>query len=223
MSGNSSVAVRATNRRVFLAELAGSFLVVAFASGSVVIDAKAGGAYGAPFVAAAPAVAVALMVYAFGRISLAHFNPAVTVAFFITKHISKKQLAVYFAAEISGAFLASLFVMAAVGTDASLGANVPDYSFPLPLVFGVEVLATALLMAVIYAVVYKKGRALSGIAIGGIVGLDIFFLSFISGASMNPARSLAPAILSGAVSDLWLYWTATFAGSSAVALIAKKL
>jgi aquaporin Z len=104
-----------------------------------------------------------------------------------------------------------------------LGANAPDYSFPLPLIFGVEVLATALLMAVIYGVVYKKARALSGIAIGGIVGLDILFLSFISGASMNPARSLAPALLSGALSDLWLYWTATFAGSSAVALIARKV
>ena len=62
----------------------------------------------------------------------------------------------------------------------------------------------------------------SGIAIGGMVGLDIFFLSFISGASMNPARSLAPALLSGALADLRLYWTATFAGSSAVALICRK-
>jgi aquaporin Z len=217
------VAVRATYRQVFFAELAGTFLIVVFAAGSVVIDAKAGGAYGTPFVAAAPAIAVALMVYAFGKISMAHFNPAVTVAFFITRHITKKQMAVYFAAEIFGALLAGLFLMAFVGTDANLGANAPDYSFPLPLIFGVEVLATALLMAVIYGVVYKKARALSGIAIGGIVGLDILFLSFISGASMNPARSLAPALLSGALSDLWLYWTATFAGSSAVALIARKV
>jgi aquaporin Z len=78
-------------------------------------------------------------------------------------------------------------------------------------------------MAVILTVVYYKGlKGFSGIAIGGIVGLDIFFLSFISGASMNPARSLAPALLSGVVSNLWLYWSATFVGTSIVALIFRR-
>lgn len=78
-------------------------------------------------------------------------------------------------------------------------------------------------MAVIFAVVHTKGlRRFSGIAIGGIVGLDIFFLALISGASMNPARSLAPALLSGSVGDLWLYWSATFIGTSLVALILRK-
>lgn len=72
-------------------------------------------------------------------------------------------------------------------------------------------------------VVYTKGlRGFSGIAIGGMVGLDILFLSYISGASMNPARSLAPALLSGSVADLWLYWSATFIGTSIIALILKK-
>jgi aquaporin Z len=113
--------------------------------------------------------------------------------------------------------------MATIGTEAALGANAPDYSYPLPLVFGVEVLATALLMAIIYLVIYTKGlRRLGGLAIGGIVGLDIFFLAFISGASMNPARSLAPALLSGVLGNLWLYWTATFIGSSAVALLVRR-
>ena len=73
--------------------------------------------------------------------------------------------------------------MSLIGTDASLGANVPDNSYPLPLVFGIEVLATALLMTVIYVVVYTKGlRGFEGLVIGGMVGLDIFFLAFISGA-----------------------------------------
>jgi aquaporin Z len=126
---------------------------------------------------------------------MAHFNPAVTLGFLITGHITKLQLLQYFAAEITGALLASLFVMSVIGTEASLGANAPDYSYPLPLVFGIEVLATALLMAVIFLVVYTKGmRRLGGLAIGGMVGFDIFFLVFISGASMNPARSLAPAL-----------------------------
>ena len=78
-------------------------------------------------------------------------------------------------------------------------------------------------MAVIFAAVHTKGlRGFSGIAIGGIVGLDIFFLAFISGASMNPARSLAPALLSGSVGDLWLYWSATFIGTSIVAVMLRK-
>jgi glycerol uptake facilitator-like aquaporin len=86
-----------------------------------------------------------------------------------------------------------------------------------------EVLASALLMAVILAVVYTKGlKGFSGIAIGGIVGLDILFFSYISGASMNPARSLAPALLSGYIGDLWLYWSATFVGTSTVALLLRE-
>jgi aquaporin Z len=154
---------------------------------------------------------------------MAHFNPAVSLGFLISGHITKLQLLQYFAAEITSALLASLFVMSIIGTEASLGANTPDYSYPLPLVFGIEVLATALLMAVIYLVVYTKGlRGFGGLVIGGMVGLDIFFLAFISGASMNPARSLAPAILSGALGNLWLYWTATFIGSSTIAFIVRK-
>jgi aquaporin Z len=91
-----------------------------------------------------------------------------------------------------------------------------------PVNAGIEVLASALLMAVILVVVYTNGlKGFSGIAIGGIVGLDIFFLAFISGASMNPARSLAPALLSGVLSNLWLYFTATFVGTSIVAFILR--
>jgi aquaporin Z len=78
-------------------------------------------------------------------------------------------------------------------------------------------------MAVILTVVYTKGlRGFSGVAIGGIVGLDIFFLSFISGASMNPARSLAPALVSGMLNDLWLYWSGTFVGTIIIAFALRK-
>ena len=211
------------SQKRFAAEIIGTFIVVVLATGSVVLDAKFGGILGLPFIAFAPFVGVAIGVYLFGKISMAHFNPAVSVAFLISGHITKFQLPQYLAAEISGALLASLFVMMIIGTKASLGANAPDYSYPLPLVFGIEVLATALLMGVIYAVVHTKGlRGFSGLAIGGIVGLDIFFLAFISGASMNPARSLAPALLSGVLGNLWLYWSATFIGSSAVAFLVRR-
>lgn len=212
-----------SSQKRFVAEVIGTFLVVVLATGSVVIDAKFGGKLGLPFIAVAPFVGVAVSVYLFAKISMAHFNPAVTLGFLITGHITKLQVLQYFAAEITGALLASLFVMSLIGTEASLGANAPDYSYPLPLVFGIEVLATALLMAVIYLVVYTKGlRGFGGLAIGGMVGLDIFFLAFISGASMNPARSLAPALFSGVLANLWLYWTATFIGSSTIAFIVRK-
>ena len=212
-----------SNQRKFVAEIIGTFIVVVLATGSVVIDAKTNGILGIPFIAFAPFVGVAIGVYLFGKISMAHFNPAVTVGFLITKHITRIQLLYYLIAEIIGALLASLFVKYAIGTEAFLGANSPNYSFPLPLIFGIEILASGLLMAVILLVVYTKGmKGFSGILIGGIVGLDIFFLAFISGASMTPARSLAPAVLSGVMTNLWLYWTATFIGTSTVALLLRK-
>jgi aquaporin Z len=211
------------NQKKFVAELIGTFIVVVLATGSVVIDAKFDGILGLPFIAFAPFVGVAIGVYLFGKISMAHFNPAVSVGFLITKHITRKILVWYLLAEIIGALLASFFVSIVIGNDANLGANVPNYSYPLPLMFGTEFLASALLMAVISTVVYTKGlKGFSGIAIGGIVGLDILFLAFISGASMNPARSLAPAVLSGIWTDLWLYWTATFVGTGMIALIYRK-
>jgi aquaporin Z len=212
------------NQKKFLAEVIGTFIIVVLATGSVVIDAKLHRILGISFIGFAPFVGVAIGVYLFGRLSMAHFNPAVTLGFLITKHISKSQLVLYITAEITGALLGSLFVKYVVGTQAYLGANSPNYAYPLPLIFGVESLASALLMAVILVVVYTKGlRGLGGIAIGGIVGLDIFFLAFISGASMNPARSLAPALLSGVLGNLWLYFTATFVGTSIIAIVFRKI
>ena len=213
-----------TNQRKFIAEVIGTFIVVVFATGSVVIDAKTHGLLGVPFIVFAPFVGVALGVYLFGKISMAHFNPAVTVGYLITGHINRRiQILYYFTAEIIGAILASIFVKYIVGSEAHLGANSFNHSIPILVVFGTEILASALLMAVILTVVYTKGlKGFSGIAIGGIVGLDIFFLSFISGASMNPARSLAPALVSGMLTDLWLYWSATFVGTSLVALASRQ-
>ena len=218
------LAVKLTsNQKKVIAEIIGTFILVVLATGSVVLDARMNGVLGIPFIAFAPFVGVAIGVYLFGKISMAHFNPAVTVGFLITKHITKIQLTYYFAAEIIGALLGSLFVKYLVGNNANLGANAPNYAFPVPIIFGIEVLASALLMAVILLVVYTKGlKRFSGIAIGGIVGIDIFFLSFISGASMNPARSFAPALLSGVLTNLWLYWSATFVGTSVIAYIFKR-
>ena len=208
-----------SNLQIFLVELIGTFILVVFATGSIVYDVKfLDGQLGIPFAALAPFIALLIGVYSFGKISLAHFNPAVTIGYYITGHITKLQVLYYLTAELIGAFLGSLFVLKIIGDDANIGANAPNYDYSIFLIFPVEVIASAMLMGVIFYVVYTKGlRGFSGVAIGGIVALDILFLAIISGASMNPARALAPAILSGEISDLWLYLTAPFIGTILVA------
>jgi aquaporin Z len=214
------------NKKNFFAELIGTFTVIVFATGSVVLDAKLNGALGLPFIAIAPAIAVAIGVYLFGKISMAHFNPAVTVAFLITKHLKRKKglLLIYLLAEIIGGILASIFIYFIFGNEINLGANTPNYiDFPIYVIIGIEILASALLMLIILIVVYTKGlKRFGGIAIGATVGLDIFLFGLISGASMNPARSLAPAIVSGYYFDLWLYLTAPFIGTTIVGLLLRN-
>ena len=211
---------RYSNAQIFAVELIGTFILVVLATGTIVYDVKYGSGYGLYIAAAGPFVALIIGVYSFGRISLAHFNPAVTVAYYVTGHITKIQIVWYLAAEVTGALLGSLFVMKVIGTDAGLGANAPNRGL-MPLeAFPVEVLASALLMGVILYVAYTRGLwGFSGLAIGGIVALDILFMGDVSGASMNPARALAPALLSGNVTDLWLYLTAPFAGTVIVAAL----
>jgi len=210
-----------SNLQIFIAELIGTFILVIFATGSIVYDAKAFDAQlGISFVALAPFLALLIGVYAFGRVSLAHFNPAVTIGYYITGHITKLQVVYCFAAEIIGAILGSIFILQFIGDDANLGANAPNYDFSIFLIFPVEILASAMLMGIIFYVVYTKGlRGFSGVAIGGIVGLDILFLAFISGASMNSARSLDPVLLSGSIEDLWLYLSAPFIGTMIAAFL----
>ena len=101
------------NTKIFFAELIGTFIVIVFATGSVVLDAKFNGVLGLPFIAIAPAIAVAIGVYLFGKTSMAHFNPAVTVGFLITKHfkVKKNYCLIYLLAEIIGALLASIFII----------------------------------------------------------------------------------------------------------------
>jgi aquaporin Z len=214
------------NTKIFFAELIGTFIVIVFATGSVVLDAKLNGVLGLPFIAIAPAIAIAIGVYLFGKTSMAHFNPAVTVGYLITNHLERKKglLIIYLLAEIIGGILASIFIYFIFGNLAHLGANAPNYTnFSIYVIVGIEILASALLMLVILIVVYTKGlKKFGGIAIGAIVGLDIFLFGLISGASMNPARSLAPAIVSGYYLDLWLYLTAPFIGTSIVALLLRN-
>ena len=203
-----------SSQKKFVAEVIGTFIVVVLATGSVVIDAKMNGVLGIPFIAFAPFVGVAIGVYLFGKISMAHFNPAVTLGFLITRHITKRQLLLYISAEITGALLASLFVKYAIGNEAFLGANSPNYAYPLPLIFGVEVLASALLMAVILVVVYTKGlRGFGGIVIGWNRWLGHILFGVYIRSINEPCQVLGPCFVVGgnggkpmAVLDRHLYW-----------------
>ncbi len=218
--------VSSRNKKIFFAELIGTFIVIVFATGSVVLDARLNGALGLPFLAIAPAIAVAIGVYLFGKTSMAHFNPAVTVAFLITKHLERKKglLIIYLLAEILGAILASFFIYFIFGNQAHLGANAPNYTeFPIYVIVGIEIFASALLMLVVLTVVYARGlKNYGGFLIGAAVGLDVFLFGLISGVSMNPARSLAPAIVSGYYINLWLYLIAPFIGTTIVGLLLKN-
>jgi aquaporin Z len=213
-----------SNFVIFLAELIGTFGLVVAATGSIVYDAMIGNTLGIGFISAIHFIGLWAMIFLFGRYSMAHFNPAVTVAYFVAKYISAKQILVYVTAQAIGAFLGSLFVKYVFGNFASLGANSPNYEYPIGLFFGIEVLATVFLMGSILLAVNIKGLQAIFIStiIAGTVALDVFFFGSVSGASMNPIRSLAPTVFSGIVSDLWLYWSAPFIGSIIVAFIYRK-
>jgi aquaporin Z len=148
------------------------------------------------------------------------------IGFLISKHLERKKrvLLIYLLAEVIGGIMASIFIFVIFGNVVNLGANAPNYlNYPIYVIVGIEILASALVMLVILIVVYTKGlKRFGGIAIGAIVGLDIFLFGLISGASMNPARSLAPAIVSGYYIDLWLYLTAPFIGTTIVGFLLRK-
>jgi len=216
--------MHSSNKIIFLAELIGTFGLVVAATGSMVYDVSVGGIYGHHFIVAMHFIGLSIVVYAFGKYSMAHFNPAVTVGFFITKHVKGRQLPYYFVAQAVGAFLGSIFVLVVLGDYANLGTNYPNPASTIEANISYEILTTVFLMGVIYIVVhFKKLGKLTGVAIGGIIALDILFFGLVSGASMNPIRSLAPAVVSGVTHDLWLYLTTPFIGTIIVALIYKAL
>jgi len=218
------LALHSSNKIIFIAELIGTFGLVVAAAGSMVYDAMLGGIYGHYFVVAMHFIGLAIVVYAFGKYSMAHFNPAVTVAFFITKHVKGRQLPYYFAAQAIGAFMGSIFVLLVMGDYANLGTNYPSPTSTVEANVSYEILTSIFLMGVIYIVIhFKKLGKLTGVAIGGIIALDVLFFGLVSGASMNPIRSLAPAVISGVTGDLWLYLTTPFIGTIIVAAIYKVL
>jgi MIP family channel proteins len=197
------------------AEGLAAFALVFAGCGAIVTDSVYGGALGVVGVALAFGLVIMVMVYATGHLSGAHINPAVTVAFTLTRHFPARDAAAYIAAQLAGAVVAALLLLA-VWPDkpAELGATVPSVGPGSALVY--ETALTALLMFVIMAVATdtRAVGAAAAIAIGGAVGLDALFGGPVTGASMNPARSFGPALASGEWSDFWVYLTGPVLGAA---------
>jgi MIP family channel proteins len=199
--------------RACAAESIGTFALVFAGAGAVMVDAKTG-ALGHVGVAITFGLVIMVMIYAVGHISGAHFNPAVSFAFAVTRHFPWTRVALYWLAQLSGALLAAALLRASLGKLAHVGATLPAGSNAQSFVW--EIVLTAFLMFVIMAVATDTravGEA-AAIAVGGTVGLDAMFGGPVSGASMNPARSTGPAIVSGDLHALWIYLLAPVVGAT---------
>ena len=196
-----------------------AFALVFAGCGAIVTNAKYGEALGTVGIALVFGLVIMVMVYATGHLSGAHINPAVTLAFTLTRHFSLREAAAYIAAQLAGATAAALLLLA-VWTDkpASLGATLPSVGAGSALVY--EAVLSAFLMFVIMAVATdtRAVGAAAAIAIGGTIGLDALFGGPVTGASMNPARSFGPALVSGEWRDFWVYVVGPVAGAAIGAL-----
>lgn len=206
----------------YIAEFIGTFALVFCGTGAVVINEVTGGAVTHLGVAMTFGLIVLAMIYALGDVSGAHLNPAVTVGFWLAKRFPVKEVVPYVLSQAAGAFLASGILLLLFPESKMLGATLPAGSDMQS--FVLEIILTFFLMFVIIHVSSgsKELGMMAGIAIGGVVALEAAFAGPISGASMNPARSLAPAIVSGEIQSLWVYLTAPFIGA-ALAVAAFKL
>ncbi len=199
------------------AEFIGTYFLVLCGTGAVAAGSRFSSIGAGPLgVALAFGLAVMVLVFAVGHISGAHFNPAVSVGFYSVGRLSKADLYQYLAAQGLGALAASLTLKSLVQAP-SIGET--GYSLMAWQAWGVEAVATFLLMFVIISVATDKRASgvVAGIAIGGAIAADALWAGPLTGGSMNPARSLAPAIVSAQWGGLWVYLTAPFAGAIAAA------
>jgi aquaporin NIP len=198
----------------YIAEVLGTFCLVFSGTGAIVINDVSGGTVTHVGVALSFGLVVMSMIYAIGDVSGAHLNPAVTLGFWLARRFPGRAVIPYIVSQVAGAFLASGLMRAMFLSHSTLGATKP--AGPALQSFVLEAVLTAMLMFVILAVSSgaKEKGLMAGIAVGGIIGLEALFAGPICGASMNPARSLAPAVVSGNLADLWIYLTATLLGSA---------
>lgn len=209
--------------RKAVSETIGTFALVFCGTGAIVIDKVTGGAVSHAGVAITFGLIVMAMIYGLGEISGAHLNPAVSIAFTLARRLPVKDLAPYIASQITGAFLASFALKLMFPTDELLGTTLPAGAAGQS--FVLELLLSFFLMLVIIQVATgpKEQGLFAGIAIGSVILLEAMFAGPICGASMNPARSLAPAIVSGHTKSLWVYLSAPIAGAALAIPIWKYL
>jgi MIP family channel proteins len=202
------------------AEAIGAFAFVFAGCGAIVTESVHPGPLGTLGIA----LVIMAMVYATGHLSGAHLNPAVTVAFTLTRHLPAREALSYIGAQLLGAIAAAALLLAIWPSEpAQLGTTLPSVATGSALAY--EAVLTAFLMFTIMAVATDTRAVGAGaaIAIGGVVGLDALFGGPITGASMNPARSIGPALISGNLHDLWIYVAAPTLGAAAGALAYQLL
>lgn len=200
--------------RRLVAEALGTFCLVFAGVGAIVINAVSGGQLGHGGVAAAFGMAVAVMIFAVGHISGAHMNPAITAGFAAGRHFPIAEVGPYWVAQIAGALAASAALRGMFGDAGGLGVTQPAHVTAVVAAI-IEGGLTATLMVVILAVATdtRAAGSLAAIAVGATIGLEALVLGPITGASMNPARSLGPAAISANWSNLWVYLAGPMLGA----------
>ena len=208
-----------SDRSKLLAEVIGTYCLVFAGTGAVVVDQVTGGKVGGLGISLVFGLIVLAMIYAIGHVSGAHMNPAVTVGFYSAGRHPAGEILPYVAAQLCGAILASLSLrLLFVGQGTSLGLTLPAGTVGQS--FALEAIMSFILMFTIMGVATddRAEGAMAGIAIGGVIALEAAFGGPISGASMNPARSFSPALITFNFAHQWLYWVAPVLGSVAGAL-----
>jgi aquaporin NIP len=202
----------------YIAELIGTFALVFCGTGAIIINEQTHGMIGHIGIAITFGLVVLAMVFTFGETSGAHINPAVTIGFIVAKRFPWKEGIPYIISQLAGAFLASGMLKFLFPDNAGLGTTIPAGS--LMQSFILEFILTYFLMLVIINVSQgsKETGVLAGIAIGSTILMEAMFAGPICGASMNPARSIAPAVISGNLHSLWIYILAPVSGSVAATL-----
>lgn len=198
----------------YIAEAIATFILVFIGCGAIVVNEIFVGSIGHIGISAAFGLVVMAMIYAVGNISGAHLNPAVTLGFLFAGRLDKKSALIYIISQIIGAILAAYTLAFLFPESKTLGSTLPNIN--IFKAFIMEVILTFILMFVILNVStgHMEKGIMAGVAVGGVIAFEALVAGPITGASMNPARSLAPALVSNNLEALWVYLTAPILGAA---------